>query len=264
MSTVISNGYRLPPGISVTDFVRCLEETFTESRYVAYVKALASLIVTIEESGKKSDQRLSMLEFVTSNQVNFSRISLKAERTPFAIARDVIYQLQDSLKRRNASRVPSLDLTLSIAFLSDPHNSDDIYAMVYTDNREYIDVWESIEGINEYFYWNNSDSQLSQMTRKEWKEREAKWDELVGGIRPSTVSVSWELNLTDIYWTEVDDADLVVAIADERLQRQASLEWAQRVFGKDLSGLVGINSSNDDDNGDDESNGDDTSEMMPV
>jgi len=231
MSTVISNGYRLAPGTSVTAFARTLESVFEEARHKAIVTAVGDLVFQIDGAGESEKNRLSTLKFATNNQVDFGRISVRPSRSTVSIARDVLFEYQDSFRKRFATRSPSLDLTLSITFISEPSNPDEIYALVYTEVDEYIKAWESIEGVSEYFYWNNSDSQLERMTRKEWKSRGKKWEVLTANKAPSRNGVSWELDTFPIAIEEIDDAEIVTAVADAELKRAAAIEWAKRVFG---------------------------------
>ena len=258
MSTNIGNGYRLAPGISVTDFVRSLDSTFSAARYAAYLRSIGELVLQLDSDSSESGRR-KYLDFTTSSQVDLSRISLKSSRSSVSIAREILFNLQDSLQRRNATRAPFLDCTLSIAFLSDPENSDDVYALVFSENEEYVKVWESIEGVEEYFYWDGSDSQLATMTRKEWKARKKKWDKIIGGLRPIVNSVSWTLDMNPLYFMEFDDADVAISVANAKLRQEAALEWAKKIWGN--TGMFG--GAFDDDNGDDPDNGDDTSELVP-
>jgi len=54
-----------------------------------------------------------------------------------------------------------------------------ILALLFCGNRTLTEAWESIEGVEPYPYWNNTDHP-EEMTRKQWEARGKEWDVALG------------------------------------------------------------------------------------
>lgn len=62
--------------------------------------------------------------------------------------------------------------------------NDQVFLLMFTEERGIQDMFDKMEGIEEYPYWDNSD-QPDGMTWEEWKERGVEWDEAIGTGVPS-------------------------------------------------------------------------------
>ena len=255
MSTWIGHGYKLERGLSVTDFARQLDALFTDARYKAIMRGIAELVVELQDTENKESERLRVLQWITHDQVNFDRIRLGDNRAYNSIAVDTLYALNSALRADIAYRVPSLDINLTIRFFADPSDPEQQYATIHTENSEYVEIWNELECVEEFFYWNHKEEPKTS-TRKEWLERGKKWDEVIGDTTLGINSVRWDLSTFPIRLITVDDVELESYIADVRLQKAANEEWARSLWGENLERLMPGFKEDDD-------NGDDTSELVP-
>ena len=60
---------------------------------------------------------------------------------------------------------------------------DEVFLLLYTEDRDVQDMFDAMEEIEEYPYWDNSD-QPDGMTWEEWGVRGDEWDEALGGDNP--------------------------------------------------------------------------------
>lgn len=61
---------------------------------------------------------------------------------------------------------------------------DEVFLMIFTEEREVEDIFGKMEEIEEYPYWDNTD-QPKGMTWEEWEVRGKEWDEALGNGIPS-------------------------------------------------------------------------------
>lgn len=105
---------------------------------------------------------------------------------------------------------------------------DEVFLLLFTEEREIEDMFDAMEEIEEYSYWDNSD-QPDGMTWEQWEERGAEWDEaLVGGV-PSQDGFGMDI-LADVLYIKVykprndDDAPGAVEETMKHLPK-----WEDRV-----------------------------------
>lgn len=60
---------------------------------------------------------------------------------------------------------------------------DEVFVLLYTEEDKVQEMFDAMEEIEEYPYWNNSD-QPEGMTWEEWEVRGKEWDEALGGDAP--------------------------------------------------------------------------------
>jgi hypothetical protein len=252
MSTWVGNGYRIRSDISILDFVRTFDAAFSRVRDHVVTCALAELIAEIEDNDGSPDKRVAWLKFITNDQVKFDRIDTREDRPVLGIARDVLSSLNEALRAPVAYRLPTFDVNLTIRFYSDPANPGEQYATVHTEKSEYVDVWKSLDGVEEYFYWNGTEHPETS-TYREWKHRGETWNSIIGYDALGLNSVAWELSTVSIRLMDVDEDELAACIADYRLKRDS-----ERILALDLLKEYGISDDDDDDNGDP------TSELVPL
>ena len=89
-------------------------------------------------------------------------------------------QKQDEV-RVKAVRDPSVDFQFNIIVIP---TKDKFYGLFYTEQVDFVNLWTENDLVDEYIYYNHQD-RPDTFTEDEWKEREAKWGELLdpaGGI----------------------------------------------------------------------------------
>ncbi len=60
---------------------------------------------------------------------------------------------------------------------------DEVFLLLYTQEREIQDMFDAMEEVEEYPYWDNTD-QPDGMTWEEWEVRGAEWDKALGDDTP--------------------------------------------------------------------------------
>jgi hypothetical protein len=234
VSTVISNGYRLAPDIDIFDLCRNLDTILSGVRYQLAVRATGDLIHRIVPHFDNKEAMLTALSFAYEGLPESKMSSYVYSSDPYTVARVALADMQEVLGSGGAAvyRSPSFDLTFSIAFYQNPHQKDQVFARVFAEQKEYIEAWESIEGVEEFFYWDNTDHP-DHVTRKQWKERSKMWDAIMGESGRSTAHLMWKLDTFCLNWLKFDDEDIDNAVAEAALRHAADVEWYNRVFGKE-------------------------------
>lgn len=63
-------------------------------------------------------------------------------------------------------------------------NKNDLYLIAFLDNEDSYNLSKYSDKFQYYGYWNNTDKD-ERCTEEEWATREAKWDELMPGCKPT-------------------------------------------------------------------------------
>lgn len=182
MSTKIYNGYRLAGGRSETMLVRELSEQARRLHRELSIKALAVLTPVVLEGGSVEDLTSGL---VTDEEIDEGSALRRAAR---------VLDLAGKRSRERGMRIsPLLDRDVSVCFVADPEDSWHTLALLYTERREYQDLWESIEGVETWPYWNNTD-RPDELSQEEWDARGAAWARAIGWKAPSEVGLGWDLH----------------------------------------------------------------------
>lgn len=101
--------------------------------------------------------------------------------------------------KQKGRKVEHLDFNMSMFVFINPEVSTE-YVYLYpiaSYDREMLPVLDSIEGVEEYAYWNNTDKP-EDLSEAEWEERELAWDLLLPGAG-SLIENGMEFKLYDDY-----------------------------------------------------------------
>ena len=120
--------------------------------------------------------------------------------------------------KTTGSRDPAVDVECEIIF---HFRGRYIYMVMFTEIREFKDHLESLPGIKEYGYWDNTDKP-GYITQREWRRREKLWDNIFGRKQYMKGGVMWML---------VGDYDIA-------LPRKGVIEQHFTPFNKRLSFML--------------------------
>lgn len=80
--------------------------------------------------------------------------------------------------------------SLDIDYGYPPENDEHLFVLLHAQCEEYRDRFESLPGVEEFPYWNNTDGP-DDLTDEEWDERGAAWEWLTNAHRISDVMSRW-------------------------------------------------------------------------
>ncbi len=84
--------------------------------------------------------------------------------------------------------------------------------IVYAENKTLLDAFQTMNEVEEYGYWNNTDSYPDGVTRADWLLRKAAWDRMLPGMgRPSDTMETWVLRDTPTIREELQDPRLLLS-----------------------------------------------------
>jgi hypothetical protein len=155
MGTNISHGYRLKPGVDPFAFVARLREVMDPARDAADAALLAGLYVRAIDSpwfhGKPIEE-------------NTGYEAWRAWKKE-----------QDSMSKMERRHDPN---EFGVQIGLDPATGRH-HLLLISYNHELTDVFEEIDGVEEYGYWNNTDSYPAGVTVADWEDRRAAWDRVI-------------------------------------------------------------------------------------
>ena len=176
MSTKLHHGWRLRLGGGPT----------AVPRFVS--KARAALLPTYQNLW----QRAAVAGAVSV--VDANRLGLPIEWLPDQKFGSPLFEMGQWLDRQHTGDRTQrrIDFGFEAVFLADPANEQWVYALVYTDQEPYREVWQRLPGVSSYPYWDNTDPP-DDVTDHEWRQRRDVWDRVVGWDAPAVRGVTWTL-----------------------------------------------------------------------
>lgn len=163
MSTDISHGFRLKPGIEPFDFITKVREVMDPARDAADAKLLAELYQTEIDTAWFSGKPIE-----------------KAAR--YTAWRN--WRLEQSKLGPLDKRHDPNEFGVQIG--KDPLTRG-YYLLVITYNPDLREAFEAMDEVEKYGYWNGTDSYPEGVTRADWEVREALWDRIIPGLGRSNM-----------------------------------------------------------------------------
>lgn len=157
MSTKIYNGYKMPKSL---DLLQDFMMDFREKGQEITIKNLTKLTAGL------TSYNVDRFFFGSLDDVQLADCAISK----------VWRYIDDEYKkvRTTRQRNPLFDFECEISVLV-PKNSDKTLLMLFTEQKDLKELFESYEYIEEYYYWNNSDP-LETVTEEEWEQRSKDWD----------------------------------------------------------------------------------------
>jgi hypothetical protein len=183
VSTKIYNGYRIsgldggvPDPFAITSDLRDVLRAIYRAAYARQLTEMAC-------------HQIDRAEWVNRTPGD---AKVQPPGSPLMAAHAAIEQATEIIEKQG-KRVPPLDFQCEITFLADRLNpAGPIYALLYTEREDYREEFESIEGVEFWGYWNNTD-QPDDVTDEQWDERRQVWDRILGWDPPVTRGLGWKL-----------------------------------------------------------------------
>ncbi|WP_422758883.1 hypothetical protein [Paenarthrobacter sp. C1] len=155
MSTKIRNGYRLTEGTDPFTFVARLRTVMDPARDAADAKLLAGLYVRAIDSPWFRGDPIEDGAGITAwrewqtEQDSMSKMDRRHDPNEFGV-------------EIGLDEVTGRHLLLLISY-----------------NRDLTDAFKVIDGVEEYGYWNDTDSRPDGVTKSDWEERKAAWNRVI-------------------------------------------------------------------------------------
>lgn len=202
MSTKIYNGYILP-ALSSYELKQLLDNLRTQLE-VAKDELISTKIAEdfiysfdsiwlgkITEDNFVSEFRSKMhSDFKKSDSISdYERKSLLTNSL-FYLQRRQIEEEHYEIWKTNR-RNPEYDFQFSVCFMP---TEEKIFVTLYAEQKRFQEIWENIEGVEFYPYWDNTDP-MEGFTYEEWSERGEEWGRVLNDFNdpPILAGLSWQL-----------------------------------------------------------------------
>lgn len=172
MSTKIPNGFRLTDGTDLDAFKTTVRSVLDPVRDQEDLK-----LVAIETA-----------KYVDGRWLAGDPILPGSAATAYALWAEA----QSKMSVRDYDHDPNR-FELSIG--TDP-GTGRIMVIVRAENHVLRDAFADLPGVEEYGYWDHTDSYPEGVTRADWKIREAAWDRTLPGVKFSDTTDTWTLRDT--------------------------------------------------------------------
>lgn len=164
MSTKIYNGYILKndelfDSVKLLEFCLKHQKKFTKLKQKLGLKVLADNFISALDSKYINGEQPAPID-VLGNA--WMEISERVREISRSMRRDV-----------------EVDLEVTVCFIPIISGKDEtkkMLALFYAENEEFTKCWESIKGVSEYHYQNQSD-QPDELSKAEWRQREKDWNQ---------------------------------------------------------------------------------------
>lgn len=197
MSTKIPNGFRLAAGTDLDAFKR----------------AVRSVIDPLRDQ-----EDLKLLAIETAKHVD--TLWLKGEPIPAGAAVTAYAQWADAQSKLSVHDYDHDENRFELSIGTDP-GTGRVMVIAFTENFALREAFEELPEVEEYGYWNHTDSYPEGVTEADWKVREAAWDRMLPGLgRPSDTMESWVLRDTVEIREELrNDTARLIALAPSPAER---------------------------------------------
>lgn len=172
MSTKIPNGFRLTEGTDLGAFKRSVRSTIDPLRDQEDLKLLA----------------IETAKYVDSRWLAGDPILPGAAGMAYAQWADAQSKMSVNDYDHDVNR-----FKLSIG--TDPGTGRTM-VIAHAENHALLEAFEDMPEVEEYGYWDHTDSYPECVTRADWKVREAAWNRTIPGLRVSDTMDTWTLRDT--------------------------------------------------------------------
>lgn len=204
MSTKIYNGYRLSPAVDLFEFTGRLRTVMNPIRARLDAGALMDRAVTaIDAADARGEARPQHVLLAAMNEFDGE---------------------QRNLNPRHRGYDPN---RFEVSFGYDQQTCR-LLCLLYADQPEFTEAWESLPEVEEYGYWNNAD-QPEGVTDAGWDERRDAWERVMPGYTaPVECMLSFSLRAAPPYGSGMIGLVLPRSGAAAEAERKALLRSAAR------------------------------------
>ena len=216
MSTKIYNGYILPK-MSAYD----LRQFTIKLREKLYPVALKLMISKIAEKCAINIDDVVTGKIEQKHYVHRFKDTCDDEKR--LLERPIISNVEDDVEYRfeqiyiTSGRNPSYDFQFEISFAPEKNKT---FVLIYTEQKNYEDIFKRMKGVKSYPYWDNTDPPKN-VSYKNWKKRGKEWDNALKDSAPCNYGLSWKL-LNEKYppFYTIENKDILKRIPD--------IEWRSK------------------------------------
>jgi hypothetical protein len=176
MSTKIYNGYRIRE--KTLPQIQKLLHSFRDK----FEKKVRTLVAR-----KMCEIAVNVLDHRAIRKHYSDTVGGECKHNPLGFASECVRLRRKKIKE-TSYRDPEFDFDCEVTVLT---GKDKTLALLYTEQREITKIWESMPGVKEYGYWNNTD-QPEGISNKEWDARGKEWDKALGHRPPCEVGLSFD------------------------------------------------------------------------
>ncbi len=173
MSTKLFNGYYIEQCNlkQLHKFSLKLREKMQEKEKEIYVRLLVNSSVYIYD--KRNLIKVGYYE-LPKGEIEY--------KGPYSAFFRAYYHISDRFNKVQHSMTRDVDYDLSCNVTVIPTKTK-ILALIYAEQKEYHEVFESFKNVYKYPYWDNTD-RPNDMTQKEWNARGREWD---NALKPNDI-----------------------------------------------------------------------------
>jgi hypothetical protein len=179
MSTKIYNGYKIDNMSLFTfnQFVLDFTLKAKEVRGKLAAKFIANLIVDMVDDVTYIDEESYIKRHIKSAKDGTTTL---ADCKYHRLISEAIHTGEDRYARiqRTHERDPAVDFDIELVVIP---FQDKILALLFCENREFTEIFESMLEVHYYGYWNNTDPD-ENCSDEEWEQRRMDWDLALPGL----------------------------------------------------------------------------------
>lgn len=198
MSTIINNGFRLAEGTDLDTFKQTVRDVIDPLRDQEDLKLVAI------ETAKYIDA-----QWLAGEPILPGAAAAAYAQWAEAQSKMSVYDYDRDVNR----------FELSIG--TDPGTGRTM-VIARAENHVLMDAFEELDGVEEYGYWDHTNSYPEGVTEADWEEREAAWKRTLPGIRISDTMASWFLRDTWTIREELRDVHAILPHTPETAGRARS------------------------------------------
>lgn len=170
MSTKIYNGFRIKEGIALPNLLQSVREVLDPVRDHEDIQLLANTIAS----------------YIDDRWINGQDILPESAQTAYQMWAGQ----QAAMSSMDWDHDPN---RFQLSTGTEPENGR-IMAIIHVENKDLRTAFENMEEVEEFGYWNNTDSYPDGVTRADWKIREAAWNRMLPGAGQISATMdTWEL-----------------------------------------------------------------------
>lgn len=194
MSTKIYHGYRISPVVDLFEFTGRLRAVMNPIRMRLDATMLMDRAITaVDGADARGEARPQGALFTAMTEFD------DEQRT-----------MDSALRGHDPHR-------FEVSFGSDQQTGR-ILCLLYVDQGEFTEAWESLPEVEPYGYWNNAD-RPERVTDAEWEERREAWDRVMPGYTPPVeCMISFSLRSASPYGSGM--IDLILPQSDETAEAE--------------------------------------------
>lgn len=174
MDVVIKNGYILP-AMSLQELHSFAQE------YRRQIRALSKKLI-IERLGNMCMGYIDFVSLPENKRTFFTEMNRQLFLDQDALNHSSFYsaysKMQEIEQRIITEKIkkPEYDYLCEVVFFP---SDNYILAMLFAEQSAYVETFKRMPGVQEYFYWNNTEVP-DDVTKRDWNTRKERWDIAAG------------------------------------------------------------------------------------